>query len=215
MNRIRRWPRQRGGGNLPLEDQEGNQMHRTARRLIGVTAAMATAALMLAVTMSPPASAAKPLARATLRTADGTAVGEVVFKGHKKHADRVTVSIDAPNAPNLDDFHGLHVHTTGTCTAPGFTSAGGHWNPTSSPHGQHVGDLPSVLLGSAGSAEMEFVVPRFHVGELFDADGSAVVLHVGRDNFANIPADPYGGPVGGTLATGDAGGRYACGVVGA
>ena len=57
------------------------------------------------------------------------------------------------------------------------------------------------------------------MSELLDADGSAVVLHAGRDNFANIPAayssgePPVAGPNAATLGTGDAGGRFACGVV--
>lgn len=182
------------------------------RRLVGLAGATA-AAVAITVIAAPTAVAAKPLARATLQTADGTVVGEVVFKGQGRHADRVSITIDAPGAPNLDDFHGLHVHAIGSCVAPGFTSAGGHWNPTGASHGNHVGDLPSVLLSSSGTAELETRTSRFDVGDLFDADGSAVVLHAGRDNFAHIPADPYGGPVGGTLATGDAGGRYACGVV--
>jgi superoxide dismutase, Cu-Zn family len=187
-------------------------MHRTAR-MLGAAVALTVVAATVALVTSPPAGAKKPLARATLLTADGSEIGEVVFEGHKKHADRVTVSIDAPGAPNVDDFHGLHIHATGSCVAPAFTSAGGHWNPTGAHHGQHVGDLPSVLLSATGTATLELSTPRFDVTALFDADGSAVVLHVGRDNFANIPADPYGGPVGATLTTGDAGGRYACGEV--
>ena len=64
-----------------------------------------------------------------------------------------------------------------------------------------------------------FETDRFNVSALLDADGSAVILHAGRDNFANIPAtyssgDPaVPGPNAATLGTGDAGGRYACGVV--
>jgi hypothetical protein len=42
--------------------------------------------------------------------------------------------------------------------------------------------------------------------------GSAVILHAGAGNFADIPAAD--GPLDATtLATGDAGPRYACGVV--
>ena len=52
------------------------------------------------------------------------------------------------------------------------------------------------------------------MNDLFDADGSAVIVHAGPDNYANIPTR-YTGPVpdATTLATGDAGGRVACGVV--
>lgn len=160
-----------------------------------------------------PADAQEPIARAELRTADGSVVGAVVFKGRGRFADRVDVELDLPSgAPGLGAYHGLHIHTTGVCTEPSFTSANGHWNPTSEPHGHHAGDLPSMLVSPSGEADASFATHRFDVAQLFDADGSAVVLHNGSDNFANIPPS-YGSPNANTLATGDAGGRYACGVV--
>jgi Cu-Zn family superoxide dismutase len=81
-------------------------------------------------------------------------------------------------------------------------------------HGAHKGDLPSVLITAEGETYSEIETDRFNVSDLLDAagDGSAVVLHAGPDNFANIPS-AYGEPNATTLATGDAGGRYACGVV--
>jgi Cu-Zn family superoxide dismutase len=173
------------------------------------------------VSTSAPASASRPLARATLLTTAGVEIGEVVFKGPGTYADRVEVQIFAPAAPNLGSFHGFHIHTTGVCipTPSGtsnvpFGSAEGHWNPTGATHGAHQGDLPSALLTLQGETYAEFETDRFDVTSLLDAagDGSAVVLHVGADNFANIPA-AYGTPNADTLATGDAGGRYACGVV--
>ena len=54
-----------------------------------------------------------------------------------------------------------------------------------------------------------------------DADGSAVMVHALPDNFANIPPERYQqvngapGPDEMTMATGDAGKRVACGVIGA
>ena len=189
-----------------------------------MVAAVATLTLagMVLVTISTPASAAKPLARATLVNAAGIPIGEVVFKGPGKYADRVEVEISSSAVPNLGTFHGLHIHTTGVCTPTNsgttnvpFGSAGGHWSPTVANHGAHKGDLPSVLITAQGKTYAEFETDRFNVTELLDlaGDRSAVVLHVAADNFANIPVDPYGGPVGNTLTTGDAGGRYACGVV--
>jgi Cu-Zn family superoxide dismutase len=74
--------------------------------------------------------------------------------------------------------------------------------------------MPSALITAEGETYAKFATDRFSVTELIDAagDGSAVVLHVGPDNFANIPA-AYGPANATTLGTGDAGGRYACGVV--
>lgn len=170
-----------------------------------------------------PAGASRELATATLRNADGQRVGQVVFLGRHHHADTVLVRLRLPaEAPALGSFHGIHVHTTGQCAAP-FTSAGGHWNLDGAIHGQHTGDLPSALVGPDGTAELAFATHRFDVRQLADADGSAVVLHAGADNFGNVPlgGGKYEDPNGwytsvdpaGTARTGDAGGRYACGVV--
>ena len=110
------------------------------------------------------------------------------------------------------------MHAVGECVPP-FTSAAGHFNPGGAGHGDHAGDLPSLLVNEDGTGELGFVTDRFSLAELFDADGSALMVHAGRDNFANIPSRyqslPAGtfGPDAETLATGDAGGRVACGVV--
>jgi Cu-Zn family superoxide dismutase len=197
----------------------------TWRRAILGALAIATAGGALTVS-TPSAGAHRPLVRATLKDTAGTVVGEVVFLGRHGEVSRVEVNLLATAAPGLGDFHGFHVHTTGVCTPEPsgttnvpFGSAGGHWNPTASGHGSHTGDLPSVLIRANGKAHQEFDTDRFNVRALLDADVSAVILHAGRDNFANIPAvyssgDPaVAGPNAATLGTGDAGGRFACGVV--
>ena len=100
-----------------------------------------------------------------------------------------------------------------------FFSAGGHFNPGSEIHGEHAGDFPVLLVMKNGQAEEKFETDRFRLSQLFDKDGSAVIVHAGRDNYANIP-DRYHshdfdvfGPDELTKATGDAGDRFACGVV--
>jgi len=194
------------------------------RRRTAIAVAMLSlgAAGFAAVAVQSPAAAARPLARAELRDRAGTTVGTVTFKGSGQHAERVEVELSLPlTAPGLGSYHGLHIHTTGQCTAP-FTSAGGHWNLTSgATHGDHTGDLPSVLVDADGHGYAEFETDRFDLAQLFDGDGAAVVLHAGADNFGNVPRsasryeDPTGwyDAAGGTAATGDAGGRHACGVV--
>lgn len=206
----------RGGRHRrqPVTDRKTVRWRRAAAAIISLGVAGITI-----VALSSPAGAARPLARATLLDASGAAVGEVLFKGMGTYADRVEVDIDAPMAPKLGDFHGLHIHTFGVCnpapsgsTLVAFGSAGGHLNPDGVSHGAHEGDLPSVLLTPKGQAYTEFETARIEMTSLLDADGSAVVLHAGPDNFANIPS-AYGAPNATTLATGDAGARYACGVV--
>jgi Cu-Zn family superoxide dismutase len=79
--------------------------------------------------------------------------------------------------------------------------------------------MPPLLVQRDGKARLAFQTDRFSVGDLFDADGSAVIVHAAPDNLAHIPpryvssttGEP--GPDAATLATGDAGARVACGVI--
>ncbi len=109
-------------------------------------------------------------------------------------------------------FHGFHVHAVGKCEGPAFTTAGGHFAAPNTTHGGHAGDLPSLLVNADGTASAAFETDRFTLQQLKDADGSALIIHAGPDNFANIPAR-YGTPDQETLNTGDSGARAACGVI--
>lgn len=105
--------------------------------------------------------------------------------------------------------HGFHLHTTGKCEAPGFTSAGGHLNPydrshgTLDPQGPHLGDMRNLDVGASGSATATVELPGDRMGSLdsiFDADGTAVVIHAGADDYRTDPS-------------GNSGDRIACGVL--
>ena len=52
--------------------------------------------------------------------------------GHDGDGVRVTLSASGIPA----GVHGVHIHQTGLCDPPEFTTAGGHFNPTGKPHGQ-------------------------------------------------------------------------------
>jgi Cu-Zn family superoxide dismutase len=108
-------------------------------------------------------------------------------------------------------LHGLHVHAVGKCDATGaFATAGAHVNPDAHKHGlestdgPHAGDLPNVIVAESGIAGVAARSVRVTLGEgatsLFDADGSALVLHASADDQRT---DPSGG----------SGARIACGVV--
>jgi Cu-Zn family superoxide dismutase len=151
-----------------------------------------------------------PEAEAVLVDAGGNEIGVVRFASGNHGKVEVRVKVSGLTA----GFHGFHVHTIGTCTAPDFTSAGGHFNPGSVSHPGHAADMPVVLVNADGNGWARFRTDRYAVADLFDADGSAVVVHANPDNYANIPTDRYDpDPDATTLATGDAGARLACGVI--
>ena len=96
--------------------------------------------------------------------------------------------------------HGFHIHAMGDCEPMGgndpFSEAGGHYNPTNQPHGNHVGDFP-VLFSNNGKALMSFFTDKFQVGDIV---GKAVVIHLNPDDYRTQPA-------------GDSGPRIGCGVI--
>lgn len=147
-------------------------------------------------------------ARALLRNAHGARVGEARLI---QDTDGVLVRVLGQGLPS--GFHGFHVHAVGACIPP-FASAGGHFNPAGTTHPSHAGDMPVLLVNADGTGELGFRTDRYTLGDLFDADGSALIVHANPDNYANIPTDRYDpDPDASTLATGDAGGRIACGVI--
>ena len=102
--------------------------------------------------------------------------------------------------------HAFHVHAVGKCEPP-FKSAGGHFNPEGRKHGihaaggLHVGDMPNIHVPVSGALEIEVLNTRLKLdSSLFDADGAAIVLHAGPDDYKSDPA-------------GAAGGRIACGAI--
>jgi len=154
-----------------------------------------------------------PSARATIKNASGTTLGTVVIQsiGNGK------LAIAGQLSGLTEGFHGFHIHAIGTCTPPDFVSAGGHLNPAGVSHGDHAGDMPSLLVSRDGRTRQVIETDAVTLANIFDADGSAIVVHALPDNFANIPtrysAGGVPGPDAATLATGDSGGRVACGVV--
>ena len=90
--------------------------------------------------------------------------------------------------------HAFHVHTIGACEPP-FKSAGGHYNPTGAQHGMdnpegmHAGDMPNIHVGASGALEIEVLNTMLRLDDaLFDADGAAIVIHAGPDDYKTDPA---------------------------
>ena len=143
-------------------------------------------------------------AEAVLKDASGATVGHATAR---QQGGDLLVTVTASN--QTPGAHGAHIHMTGDCTPPGFTTAGGHWNPTgthhglSNPQGPHKGDLPNLDVGSDGQGTLSFSVPGASIeggaNALLDADGAAFVIHGGPDDMMSDPA-------------GNSGPRVACGV---
>jgi superoxide dismutase, Cu-Zn family len=180
----------------------------TNRRALRCSTGAALIVIASLAALSAPAMAQKNSADAKLYNAAGNPVGKVRLT----QEGNGIVSVQAQVHDLPPGFHGFHVHAVGTCVAP-FTSAGGHFNLTTQTHRDHNGDFPVLLVNADGTAQARFNTDRFTVADLFDADGSAIIIHANADNYANIPPRYQPAPDEITLTTGDAGARIACGVV--
>ncbi len=182
------------------------------KRFSLLTATMLSVALAACQSQSePPAEEQTPepaqpelLAAANLNLADGSDAGSAELTAAD---DVVTVSVTLANLS--EGVHAVHLHTTGMCEGPDFSSAGGHLNPsdnehgTENPNGSHLGDLPNATVDAngTGTLSVELNGTREDVlAAIFDEDGTAIVVHEGEDDYMTDPA-------------GDAGGRVACGVL--
>jgi superoxide dismutase, Cu-Zn family len=181
---------------------------------LGALILIAVALAALILSLRPAAAGNKgDEAKVQLRDANGVVVGEAKFE-QQRNGVEVQVKVHGL----LAGFHGFHIHTVGACIGPDFVSAGGHFNPAGVNHAHHAGDMPVLLVNADGTGEARLTTASFQVSQLFDADGSALIIHAGPDNFANIPSrykldNGAAGPDATTLATGDSGARTACGVI--
>ncbi len=151
------------------------------------------------------ASAQAEAAKATLKDANGKEVGQAQLV---QTPQGVLVKLSLKGA--VAGEHAFHVHAVGKCEPP-FTSAGGHFNPGAKKHGieaaegAHAGDMPNLHIPASGELAIEIVNPLISLvkgqpNSVFDADGSALVIHAGADDYKSDP-------------TGNAGDRIACGVI--
>ncbi|MBE1551355.1 Cu-Zn family superoxide dismutase [Mycobacterium sp. OAS707] len=165
---------------------------------------------------------------AQLKSPDGTTVAtaDIEFAG-----GFATVTVETTTPGKLTPgFHGLHIHSVGKCEAssvaptggaPGdFNSAGGHFQKAGHTGHPASGDLASLQVRQDGTAKLVTTTDAFTAEDLLGGAKTAIVIHEKADNFANIPPERYqqvnGAPPPDetTMATGDAGKRVACGVIG-
>jgi Cu-Zn family superoxide dismutase len=146
----------------------------------------------------------KQSASAVLAPTKGNSVSGTVNFTQKGDVVVVAVKVNGlkPNGTN-----GIHIHEKGNCSAADASSAGGHFNPSSSQHGgatgatRHGGDLGNLKADANGYAQMSIEVSGISLGtEPNSITGRAVIVHAGTDDLKTQPS-------------GNSGARVACGLI--
>lgn len=161
--------------------------------------------LVLGASGSVEGHAVPPTAQAELTDAQGVVLGKATFT---QLPDGVLIRLKASNLP--PGVHGFHIHERAECHGPGFTTAGGHFNPEGkahgfkNPNGPHAGDLPNLSVPQNGTVDVSTLATRVTLGDgpnsLFRDGGTSLMIHAGPDDYMTDPA-------------GNSGARIACGPI--
>ena len=189
----------------------------SARALAGVGALIVAAGGTALIATSAAANEGAIHATATIAGPGGVS-GFATFAEDAGGVVHVNVKVSGLAA----GLHGAHIHTIGLCepdaAGVAFGAAGGHFNPHGAPHGEHTrdehadhhaGDLPNLVANDVGrgrlnTASAHFTLAHDVAESLFDANGSAIVVHANQDDYVT-----QSGPLG----PGNSGPRIACGVI--
>ena len=165
-----------------------------------VTTAAALAITSMVVGACAERSVSEPQGReavAELKTTRGERVGVAILR---QEDGRVRIVVEAQGL--TPGQHGIHVHEVGRCDPPDFESAGDHVNPLGrrhgleNPGGGHSGDLPNLEADTSGRARYTVTTDRLTLlagpTSVFDADGSAIVIHAKADDQRSEPAGESG-----------------------
>jgi Cu-Zn family superoxide dismutase len=181
--------------------------------LFAAAAAAAVAAAMTTVTAAPaPLQGGGAQAAATATITGKGITGTAQFTERTQGTGKV-VEISLTVKGLTPGKHGVHLHAVGKCD-PDFAAAGGHFDPgpasntdPDANHPFHMGDVPNLQVGADGSGTMKAMTTRVTLSDgplsLFDADGTAIIIHGNEDQ--GITGAPKSGVSGGP--------RVACGVV--
>ncbi len=166
------------------------------------------AGLLLVIAVPADAAGSARHASAELRNLSGAVVGWAKFTEDSSGILHVNVQVRGLS----EGLHGIHIHRVGRCTSvsSAFDGAMSHFNPLVREHGLdsanggHAGDLPNLVVNVAGNGHLNATSDRATLSagtlSVFDADGSALIIHDRQD-------DQH------TDTTGLSGGRIACGLI--
>ncbi len=140
-----------------------------------------------------------------LKDREGKDVGTIAIKPARSG---VALKLNLHGLPPGE--HALHFHQHAKCEAPGFESAGPHFNPgdkkhgLQNPYGAHAGDMPNITVDEKGRVKTTILNQAVSLGDdansLRSNGGTSVIVHAKPDDMKTDPA-------------GNAGERMACGVI--
>jgi Cu-Zn family superoxide dismutase len=170
------------------------------------TKGLLACAAVLALSGCATAGAVANTRTVILRDAAGRTVGSALLT---PATEGVQVVLSASGLPA--GVHGVHIHQTGQCDAPEFTTAGGHFNPTSRQHGTenpagpHAGDLPNLTVDANGRGTLNGIARGVTLegggaNSLRKSGGTSLMVHATADDYRTDPS-------------GNSGARIACGVI--
>ena len=144
------------------------------------------------------------IAYATLQPTEGNTVNGVVAIIQPDSSDTVRITGKIVNL--TPGAHGFHIHENGDCTTPDASSAGEHFNPTGTSHGdraasvRHVGDMGNIVADAEGTATFDFMETQAMFNGANSVVGKSFIVHSLPDDFMTQPS-------------GNSGQRLACGVI--
>ncbi len=109
----------------------------------------------------------------------------------------VLVVADINGLPHTSTgFFGFHIHEGTDCGGNDFLNSKSHYNPKNTPHPEHAGDLPPLML-CGNRAHLSVLSDRFSLSDII---GRTVIIHDMADDFTTQPS-------------GNAGQKIACGII--